>query len=211
MLRQAEIPGPYVLVGGSFGGYNVRLFAHEYPDQVAGLVLVDSAIDLFHKEIPDSIRQANENIMRAAKLVRFLAPFGIGRIGASEQMKNLPAEERDIKLRTSNVITGCDEWQSYNTSTSQMKGWTLPPDIPLAVLSATGSPHPRAPAEDQLVAVNLQHKLHALIAGQSNNSFHYIVDSGHNITFDQPDVVIDSIRRVMESVRNHTKLTPPNQ
>jgi pimeloyl-ACP methyl ester carboxylesterase len=42
LLRNAEPPGPYVLVGWSFGGLNVRLHASRYPAGVAGLVLVDS-------------------------------------------------------------------------------------------------------------------------------------------------------------------------
>jgi pimeloyl-ACP methyl ester carboxylesterase len=41
LLEKAQIPPPYLLVGHSFGGLLVRAFAHERPDQVAGLVLVD--------------------------------------------------------------------------------------------------------------------------------------------------------------------------
>jgi pimeloyl-ACP methyl ester carboxylesterase len=43
MLENAAIPGPYVLVGHSMGGVFVRLYASRYPDEVAGLVLVDSS------------------------------------------------------------------------------------------------------------------------------------------------------------------------
>jgi hypothetical protein len=42
LLNQAHIPGPYVLAGHSFGGLYVLTFAAQYPDQVAGLVLLDS-------------------------------------------------------------------------------------------------------------------------------------------------------------------------
>src|SRR5688572_16401991 len=42
LLQAAEIPGPYVMVGHSYGGMLARLFAAEYPDEVAGLVLVDA-------------------------------------------------------------------------------------------------------------------------------------------------------------------------
>lgn len=41
LLKAAKIPGPYVLVGHSFGGISVRLFASTYPTDVAGIVLVD--------------------------------------------------------------------------------------------------------------------------------------------------------------------------
>jgi pimeloyl-ACP methyl ester carboxylesterase len=41
LLDRAGVPGPYILVGHSFGGLTTRLFAARYPDEVAGLVLVD--------------------------------------------------------------------------------------------------------------------------------------------------------------------------
>ena len=43
LLTQANIPSPYFLVGHSFGGYNVRYFASEYPKLTAGLILIDSS------------------------------------------------------------------------------------------------------------------------------------------------------------------------
>jgi len=43
LLRKAGAPAPYVLVGHSFGGLNVRLYASERPDEVAGIVLIDSS------------------------------------------------------------------------------------------------------------------------------------------------------------------------
>ena len=42
LLHAAAVPGPYVLVGHSLGGVVVRLYASTYPDEVAGLVLVDA-------------------------------------------------------------------------------------------------------------------------------------------------------------------------
>jgi pimeloyl-ACP methyl ester carboxylesterase len=41
LLRAARVPGPYVLVGHSYGGLVTRLFASTYPDEVSGMVLVD--------------------------------------------------------------------------------------------------------------------------------------------------------------------------
>ncbi len=43
LLRKAGAPAPYVLVGHSFGGLNVRLYASLHPDEVAGVVLIDSS------------------------------------------------------------------------------------------------------------------------------------------------------------------------
>jgi pimeloyl-ACP methyl ester carboxylesterase len=43
LLRNAGVPGSYVLVGNSLGGMNARLYAYRHPDEVAGLVLVDGS------------------------------------------------------------------------------------------------------------------------------------------------------------------------
>src|SRR5918994_2477775 len=45
LLSKAGIEGPYVLVGHSLGGISMQTYAHRYPDEVAGVVLVDSSFD----------------------------------------------------------------------------------------------------------------------------------------------------------------------
>jgi pimeloyl-ACP methyl ester carboxylesterase len=48
LLRRGRIPGPYVLVGHSLGGLLARLYAHQHPADVAGVVLVDATpVDWF--------------------------------------------------------------------------------------------------------------------------------------------------------------------
>lgn len=42
LLTSARLPGPYVLVGHSFGGMITRLYAQRHPGQTAGLVFVDA-------------------------------------------------------------------------------------------------------------------------------------------------------------------------
>src|SRR5262245_42866885 len=45
LLKNAGVPAPYVLVGHSFGGLNIRLYASQHPDQVVGLILVDASYE----------------------------------------------------------------------------------------------------------------------------------------------------------------------
>jgi pimeloyl-ACP methyl ester carboxylesterase len=42
LIHKVDIKGPIILVGHSFGGVNVRLFASMYPEEISGVVLVDS-------------------------------------------------------------------------------------------------------------------------------------------------------------------------
>ena len=46
LLQAAEVPGPYVLAGHSWGGFMARFYAATYPDEVIGLVLVDAYSEL---------------------------------------------------------------------------------------------------------------------------------------------------------------------
>lgn len=53
LLQRADIKAPYVLVGASFGGLNVQLYQARYPQEVRGIVLVES----IHPDLDASIER----------------------------------------------------------------------------------------------------------------------------------------------------------
>src|ERR687893_3124206 len=74
LLGNAEVQGPYVLVGHSLGGVNVQLYANQYPDEVAGMVLVDSALaDL-------DVLPLTESLQPSPVLLKTLATIGLTRL-----------------------------------------------------------------------------------------------------------------------------------
>lgn len=60
LLQKSGLAAPYVLVGHSFGGLNVRLYASMYPEEVAGLILLDSCHEdqnkVMAKELPPEMQ-----------------------------------------------------------------------------------------------------------------------------------------------------------
>ena len=55
LIKNAGIPGPYILVGHSIAGYNLALYTSHYPEQVAGLVCVDCRVPMFDKNMLDAL------------------------------------------------------------------------------------------------------------------------------------------------------------
>ncbi|HXZ20844.1 MAG TPA: alpha/beta hydrolase [Candidatus Acidoferrales bacterium] len=79
LLRAAEVPGPYILVGHSFGGYVARVYAERWPVEVAGLVMLDSpsASDWAHPS-PERRRQHQGGAL-FSRIGGTLARFGVVR------------------------------------------------------------------------------------------------------------------------------------
>src|SRR5918995_5554862 len=74
LLGNAGVEGPYVLVGHSLGGVNVQLFVSQYPDEVAGMVLVDSAlVDL-------DVLPLTESLQPSPVSMKILATTGVTRL-----------------------------------------------------------------------------------------------------------------------------------
>jgi pimeloyl-ACP methyl ester carboxylesterase len=76
LLEGADIGGPYVLVGHSYGGLYARMYAARYPDEVAGVVLVDSS----HPEQYARLPEGRENYERSKQL--FAGAPLLARVGA---------------------------------------------------------------------------------------------------------------------------------
>jgi pimeloyl-ACP methyl ester carboxylesterase len=85
LLTNAGIAGPYVLVGHSLAGKNVRLFALSHPDQVAGMVLVDARGEYVDANTaPAEVQTFQQALATQALLYRVAHSVGLVRlIGAN--------------------------------------------------------------------------------------------------------------------------------
>ena len=78
LLQAANIPGPYVMAGHSLGGVTDPIYAAEYPGDVLGMVLVDSAIPLTSMD-PDGYEKYKSQNESAYWLLAALVRFGAAR------------------------------------------------------------------------------------------------------------------------------------
>jgi pimeloyl-ACP methyl ester carboxylesterase len=202
LLTNAGIKKPYVLVGHSAGGINALLFASHYPEDVAGIVLVDSA----HEDQGFVLSPILQNVGPLT------APFGLPRLFSPIFFSANPVFARDSKYppvyramiaRTNHVFAFRQEFLNFEQSLSEAGAEKKSlGDIPLIVLTAD---HPeqtvglsQAQAEWVLNQKNLQKEL----AHRSTSGKQIIVDnSSHFIQYDHPEVVIEAIRAVMDRAR----------
>ena len=90
LLEAADVPGPYLLVGGSFGGLLATTFAGTYPDEVAGIVLLDAILPT-HDEIHNAIPEASRGqVMAEAEANPEKFVFQASLEEAKSLMTNLP-------------------------------------------------------------------------------------------------------------------------
>lgn len=190
-LVKAGVHPPYVLVGHSFGGLVTQIFASLYPDEVAGVVLDDSV----H---PDEVAKFPDHFPGSpilARLLRLTAPLGLPRFfGWCDATAACP----DCVKYTSTVLAEYDEYPESHTQAAAAKRGNRP----LAVM-----------AHDPTVGLNGQRDdafesawtaWQQDLARQSTNSSLTIATGiGHEIQSDQPQLVINTILRMVQAARSH--------
>jgi pimeloyl-ACP methyl ester carboxylesterase len=97
LLHSAGVAGPYVLAGHSFGGLYVLIFAAHYPDEVAGLVLLDSTAsrEPAMPVAPAAGNSSDDAYGRFATLTSLTAPVGLGRLYGGLARGSLPGRYED--------------------------------------------------------------------------------------------------------------------
>lgn len=213
LLREVEIEPPYILVGMSLSGLFSRLFAYHYPEEVAGMVLVDVAHERMYEDAPVEWVELNKRleglltyvmpIMGHTGLLRLLVTFDSLPMAAGLFQKFSPSMRPLAKTLYSQTQFGKTFAQESATvslsmyQVEQVRQTKAFPDIPLIVLSA-GKPDFDITQE---VLEKLQ-ALHSDLANESSQGAHIIAhESGHVIQLDHPELVIDAIRQVVEKVR----------
>lgn len=217
---------PYVLVGHSYGGPVVRNFAATYPQQTAGMVLVDASFEgqrvgiggkkmmqlgdgakgLSIPPAREKIIESDKPVVRAEDLpeeVKTLDPI----------YKALPPAEQKLHLWAQQLPGVYDaEISQREWSAEYFAKWLATPQtgtlgaIPLVILTrAEGG----FDDDMEIPAAQLEKERkdgQAKLAQLSTNDKEIFVHSGHNMDLEAPDDVTAAIREVVEAVRHHGKL-----
>ena len=176
LLRKLGVPKPYLLVGHSYGGRIVRLFAAAYPADTAGLILEEAG----HEDLPDAQLEALTGKDRET-LAAMIAPY---------------------RTTVPNAHTETD----YMAETVEQLRRSGPlPHVPLTVITAasrgSGLPavfSPENQARLTEVAMALQKKLAELIPGGEQI---LVEGAGHNVHLDKPEAVLAPIRAMIARLR----------
>ncbi len=217
LLAHAQISGPYLLVGHSVGGLNMRLYAYRYPQEVAGMVLLDATSEHQFAQFgtyppvfpPQAVSAAEQQLM----LFRGVALFGMARLALQTGLFPLvdaaayPAAVQPIHLaqteQTRYYSTQYDELAALQESAAQVRAArTASPSyghLPLIVLSQDYSQDHSAQGKQMAATWDA---LQQDLASLSSNSQHSVAGhSGHYIQLDRPDLAITAIQSVWQQAR----------
>jgi pimeloyl-ACP methyl ester carboxylesterase len=205
LLQRGGVPGPYVLAGHSFGGLYVLTYAARYPDEVAGMVLVDSTDRASATKLSNAAPYdggSYDVLGRLSALVSSSARLGLGRLYAQVAPGSLPSRsegEVGASVATaSNLRSTIDEYIQANASTQEAASLRDFADKPLVVLTAgIGSDAKHSAAQNELATLSTN-SAHRVIAGADHEGL--IGDEEHAAATTQ--AILDVVR----AARSHTPL-----
>jgi len=200
LLAGAGVDDEVVLVGWSAGGVYIREYHRLYPDMTRAMLLVESGHEQQQRRLPQS---SGSDPNATLKIARLLAPIGLVRLSGIVKRKIGYSPVPDhLKPR---LIALYEQSHVFQTMLNESESFTLdtqskqPPaslgDLPLIVL--TGGEQASS-AEEQEARDQMQRELVAL----STNSKQVIAaKSGHGIPYDQPELLIGSVKELVALVR----------
>jgi pimeloyl-ACP methyl ester carboxylesterase len=208
LLSRSGIENNIILVGHSQGGLFVQYYAKTYPQQIAGIVLVDSVHPEQSLSMQEDVRKKYEGNLRTLTLLtRILAPTGLLRlVGQSETIiaDKLPDEYqamvRSLGFQSKAYWALDEETASFEQSQTEVRDAGPLPAVPLAVISS--SLVQNFPPGFTLGTIKSTWDELQTDLGESATLPRVIASkSGHYIHLDQPELVIHTILQMVNIVR----------
>jgi pimeloyl-ACP methyl ester carboxylesterase len=193
LLRRGGEQSPYVLAGHSFGGYIVRVFNGLYPDDVGGLVLVDSPQEDQFGILPPAWAAASAALLRRYRVQARWAPLYIGLGIARIQLRFQGAAPHTFLILQPRYLRArASEMESMAVSAEEARAAGHISDKPLIVLTAG---HSLDDASQRIWEQQVQ--LH--LASLSVRGRQVVVPgSTHNMPADRPDAIVDAVRQLAQ-------------
>jgi pimeloyl-ACP methyl ester carboxylesterase len=201
LLERAAVPGPYVLAGHSVGGTYALNFAARYPQQVAGMVLLDSSTPRQFTALP-GYPAAYSSGRLLSGLLPPLARVGLWRLAAAGNFAGLPPQARSRELAlaatTRELSSQRAEWSELPAAFTQAQALTDLGGKPLIVVTAgLGQQAGWPAAQDQLARLSANSS-HRTVAGADHTALLYNEAMSANSS--------QAIRDVVSAVRAGTPL-----
>jgi pimeloyl-ACP methyl ester carboxylesterase len=177
LLTKANVAPPYILVGHSFGGLLIRRYAFDFPDEVTGMIFVDSLHENWWDEALTLLPSPSSTDSARLNSFRFYLTDGWRDPSSNFEAMDIPA-----------VVEQVRETGDFG-------------DISITVLTAEKFTvlNPGLPAELETALANLFIEEQSRLAALSANGTQIIVpDTGHNMPRENPSVVVDAIREMVE-------------
>ena len=208
LLINAKVDPPHVLVGHSFGGALMRLYAHNYPDEVAGMVLVDAAPDELFLRVP-SWRNAIEGKLGLYRTLAPLSSFGLlaftpGSIPNRGMPDDVLAQYRAIAVSTDYFQTGVAENEAFESNLTEVRNANVSlRDMPLILISrGYWDAMPGFSEIENQQAWQAWNEMQSEMLSLSSNSRQIVaIESEHNIQLQQPKLIVDAILELIEATQ----------
>ena len=192
LLQNANISGPYVMVGHSLGGLPVRVFTDMYPSEVAGAVLAESMTPKQFAQSPTEVQSRSNSQSQSLSFPAVLTRFGVARSIKFLMSPFIPSNEKAYYsrlVRTQNVQAFINEGQGMPAAGAEAAAVKTFGDLPLIVLTAKLNNRP-----------GWQEWQTELLQLSSNSQQLFAENSGHNVQVDEPDAAVAAIVKMVEMV-----------
>ncbi len=183
LLIKLAIPGPYLLVGHSYGGLHIRMFASQFPGKVAGMVLVDTSHPEQDQRWLASFDPASPNDPEPIRKVR---EFLGSRTTPSSNPEQIDPKASSAQVRVAGGL-GAKPLVILNHSSKFRLDPSLPEDVSLKL---------------EKVAQELQAEFKRL---STNSTLRQSANGGHNLHVEDPDIVISGVRQVLAQIKASSK------
>jgi pimeloyl-ACP methyl ester carboxylesterase len=200
LLQAASISPPFVIVGHSMGGYDVRVYTSLYRNEIVGMILVDASHPDQENRFPPELKNMEGSWHREAQFVTATMPFGIPRLlGLCE---NDPVT-RAADCNWHSAREQLAEMSAFPESAAETASTGSLSELPLAVLSHDpDKPSSDLPPDLAKPTNAAWEKMQEELAHLSTQGTQTVAkNSAHYIQIDRPDVVIDAVRNVVEQAR----------
>ena len=210
LLRAAAVPGPYLLVAHSLGGAYARRFAQLFPDQVAGLLLLESFYEDWDSYLPERLQLAHSRQLEPGRLqLRLIRP--LARRLYRQMFASWPEPVRQVlierHLSEEWWLTGVRERSNMPELAGELRHGGDVPDVPLIAVTALATDPGQAMLMSRKTLRELtgaKLRMYAALAGSVTRGEHRPLEGARHsqLTTDRPNAVVQAVRDLLGQPRS---------